>query len=183
MRRAWFLLFVLFGCGGRAEEGAARPELPSPEAGAPAAEGGQSGASTNEVGGQGRGTSLGGDATSRPEPGADAGAAGAAGMEPALPIGSGARYCDNELYCFGLACYAPERLYDRVCVSECTTSDDCDETEVCLQSQHLLGTCYRRCDHVSDCAYGFDCFDFTRQHEELVCFPTRWAAYWTANEL
>jgi hypothetical protein len=185
MQRILFVLVLLVGCGGRAEEQEREPTEPSSEAGAATTSGGsgQGGERASGDGGEGSRPNGEGAAGAQPEGGAASGAAGATAVDDPPLIGSGSRYCENELYCFGLACYAPEHLYDRVCVSECEATKDCAANEVCLQSPDLRGTCYRRCDYVSDCLYGFDCFDFTQSQEQLVCFPTRWAEYWRANEL
>jgi hypothetical protein len=93
-------------------------------------------------------------------------------------MGSGTRYCENELYCFGLACYAPEGLAANVCVASCSSDADCGSAEVCLESADLEAGCYRRCDTPFDCDFGFDCFDFSNQHQQLVCFPTPWSGVW-----
>lgn len=180
MLRTVLLLALLVGCGGRAEEDRVESPQPSNEA---AAGGGLGGAPGIGDGGAGGRRDMEGAAGAWPEGGAAAGAAGAAAADHPPLIGSGSRYCDSELYCFGLSCYAPPHLYDRVCVSECESTEDCAANEVCLQSPDLRGTCYRRCDYVSDCVYGFDCFDFAQESEQLVCFPTRWAEYWRANGL
>jgi hypothetical protein len=174
MLRALLLLLAIAGCGGRARQHAPLPQESAGEGGV--AEGGR-GEPTPGGPGPGGETASGGA-------GLASGAAGQAGATPEEPpplIGSGARYCESELYCFGFQCYAPEHLYDRVCVSECASSADCGEQEACLESPDLRGTCYRICEQVSDCSYGFDCFDFSAQHEQLVCFPTKWAEYWRTH--
>jgi hypothetical protein len=176
MLRTCLLAILLIGCGGRAEQDGREPSEPTGNAGVTGD--GEGGARASGAGGEGSRSQGDGAAGQQTE-----GGAGAAAEDNRPLIGSGSRYCDNELYCFGLSCYAPEHLYDRVCVSDCEVSADCAANEVCLQSSDLRGTCYRRCDYVSDCMLGFDCFDFTQSHEQLVCFPTRWAEYWRVNEL
>ena len=105
------------------------------------------------------------------------GGTGSGGSKPEL-IGSGTRYCESELYCFGLSCYAPPELEQRVCVAGCQSDDDCGLHEVCLQSPDLDPGCYRACETPFDCEYGFDCFDFANLGQMLVCFPTPWARSW-----
>jgi hypothetical protein len=171
------LLWLLTACGGQV--GA------DPSTGAGSATGGVSGATaTSEEpplvnsAGQEPGNSSGG-APPQIERAAGAGSdAGSAPMQRPAVIGSASRYCENDTYCFGLACYAPAELEAHVCVAACSTDADCASAEVCLESADLNAGCYRRCATPFDCEYGFDCFDFTNQHEMLVCFPTPWANLW-----
>lgn len=177
MVRVGVLLLLVVSCGGRSRE-----NTPEGESGT-AAQAGRSGEWSFGSGGNGgSGDASGGTGLASSFGGAIA-EAGAPSDEPGALIGSGARYCENDTYCFGFTCYVPEHLYDRVCVSDCETSADCGEHETCLSSPTLRSTCYRICEHTSDCGYGFDCFDFTLQHEQLVCFPTKWAEYWRTHEL
>lgn len=104
--------------------------------------------------------------------------AGMSAADVAPLIASGTRYCESDRYCFGLPCFAPPDLEARVCVATCGTDADCAAGEACLKSADLSAGCYRRCDAPFDCEYGFDCFDFARQQQSLVCFPTPWAGVW-----
>jgi hypothetical protein len=168
------LLWLLAACGGHVGE--------HPSTGDGGVTGGVSGATPDEP----TGVAAAGRASSEVEGGAapaasQAGATSVAGapLDETRPlIGSGTRYCENERYCFGLDCYAPDDLAARVCVAACPGDGACGSAEVCLESADLAAGCYRRCDTPFDCDYGFDCFDFSNQQRVLVCFPTPWASLW-----
>ncbi|HEY3666350.1 MAG TPA: hypothetical protein VGL19_10130 [Polyangiaceae bacterium] len=100
--------------------------------------------------------------------------AGPAGAPYDAPIASGTRRCDNEDYCFGLACYAPDAFGPTVCLARCDSDANCRPSEACLRAPKLEPTCYARCKSPEDCYDGFDCYDFSGK-DELVCFPTPWA--------
>jgi hypothetical protein len=167
--RAALPLLLLHACGGHVES----PERPASFGAA----GERSGAAPDvaDAGAGGDGTlalaGASGDGT------ADAGT-GSAGAPSAPLIGSATRYCDNDLYCFGLSCYAPLDLAQHVCIGPCRTSQDCAPDEQCLSADKLAPGCYPSCQTPFDCEYGFDCFDFANQQQSLVCFPTPWAAAW-----
>ncbi len=92
----------------------------------------------------------------------EAGDWGEAGAPEYMPfIESGTRTCQNSDYCFGLACYAPPSFLPTVCVAGCEVDADCAPDEACVHAQKLAPTCYARCGSPSDCAYHFDCFDFS----------------------
>lgn len=100
--------------------------------------------------------------------------AGAAGAPYDAPIASGTRACENDDYCFGLACYAPPTFAPTVCLARCDSDANCRSSEACLRAPELEPTCYARCKSPEDCYRGFDCFDFSGK-DELVCFPMPWA--------
>jgi hypothetical protein len=175
------LLALLTACGGQVGE--RRGTGGASAAGDPSAPGGVSGAPADAlplVPSSGEPSSEGvAGQTSVASAGAAGSEAGAAPSdEPRRVIGSATRYCDNELYCFGLDCYAPADLEAKVCVAACATDADCATNEVCLESADLSASCYPRCDTPFDCEYGFDCFDFANTQQLLVCFPTPWASLW-----
>lgn len=178
------LLLILTACGGRADQGnASMPE--GGEAVVAPASGGEPREAPDPAeqhgGAFGSGTAV-SQAGSAVAGSAEAGATSGGGAEsdPRPPsIGSGTRYCESDRYCFGLQCYAPEQVHDRVCMLGCEDGLKCGRREeACLQSPDLAPGCYRRCDSPMDCEYGFDCFDFAGQQRMLVCFPTEWAAVW-----
>jgi hypothetical protein len=175
------LLALLTACGGQVGE--RRGTGGASAAGDPSAPGGVSGAPLDEPpliasSGQTSSGDAGGE-TVLATAGAGGSDAGAASVDETGPlIGSATRYCVNELYCFGLDCYAPADLEAKVCVAACATDADCATNEVCLESADLKASCYPRCDTPFDCEYGFDCFDFANTQQMLVCFPTPWASLW-----
>ena len=126
--------------------------------------------------------SASGGAQAEPDAGSDAGdLASEAGVQGYTSlIHSGTRTCQNDDYCFGLACYAPLDFAPTMCLARCATDLDCLSSESCVQSAKLDPTCYARCDSPSDCLQGFDCFDFSGAGE-FVCFPAGWAG--RRNEL
>ncbi len=171
------LLLVLAGCGGQVGRGDAAAGGAGYVAIVDQESGGAAGApSLSEGGASDQASSSEGGASTR----STIGAAGAP-VVTRPRIASGTRYCEDEHYCFGLACYAPLNLAQHICVTGCRTDSDCRALEVCLQSADLEPGCYRHCTRPLDCDYGFDCFDFANTHEALVCFPTPWASDWERN--
>jgi hypothetical protein len=165
--RRWLLLPVLIAaCGGRANSERLVP--------AHAGEGGSASGSerVTEEGGVAGGRAI-----------ATAGAAGGARDDATSSlIASGTRYCEDARYCFGLSCYTPMPRLRAVCVEGCEADADCGAGAVCLRSPELEAGCYRLCETPFDCEFGFDCFDFADVGEQLVCFPTPWAALWERRD-
>jgi hypothetical protein len=170
-RAGWGLAFLMLSaCGGRAQSSSASTAGASNEAGGTA-----SGAGTgSELAGSGAETG-GADAASGTA--GEAGTLSAAGASSGFTslIRSGTRSCENEDYCFGLACYAPADFGPMMCLLPCRTDADCEPDEACARAPQLRGTCYARCASPVDCYYGFSCFDFSREGE-FMCFPTAWTS-------
>jgi len=180
------LLLVLSACGGHLDPGRGHTgAVVDGEGGSGGvqARGGAGGLRSASPGGAGDEVASGGVShESAPAvAGADDGGAEAGPRASPPSIASGTRFCENESYCFGLACYAPSGFQEHACIRGCRSDDDCLPREACLSSTDLEPGCYARCETPFDCEYGFDCFDFANRHQHLVCFPTSWAAIWQAQ--
>jgi hypothetical protein len=60
-----------------------------------------------------------------------------------------------------------------VCAADCTTRA-CPAESECIADQGFEPSCFATCERVTDCVYGFDCFDL-REDGKRYCLPTEWA--------
>ena len=169
-----FVLSTCMACGAHSSSDPADAVMAA--GGSKSASGGASeiGAGARSVAGE-RATSNENGGSAPSADGEQGGAMSDAGADGYVPhIDSGTRNCESANFCFGLSCYAPPSFEPSVCVARCERGWDCEPFEACVRAARLEPTCYARCDSPSDCAYHFDCLDFTGEGQR-VCFPTAWA--------
>jgi hypothetical protein len=88
-------------------------------------------------------------------------------------IASGRRYCETSRECFGLFCEVGPNSTRGVCVVPCTSNDDCERQERCIEGEGFAAACFTTCSEPSQCAYEFDCIDY-RGDGIYNCLPSPW---------
>jgi hypothetical protein len=88
-------------------------------------------------------------------------------------IRSGTRSCETDRECFGLSCAIGPTPKHGVCVTPCTVDEDCDVNERCVGGVSFARSCFAACTLPTQCALGFDCFDYLG-NIEYSCLPTSW---------
>jgi hypothetical protein len=116
---------------------------------------------------------LGDARTDRGEPSTPIVADAGADREAASLIASGRRYCETSRECFGLICEVGPNSTRGVCVVSCTSNEDCEPHERCIEGDVFAAACFSTCSAPSQCAYAFDCIDY-RDDGTYNCLPSPW---------